>query len=114
MIVGCHQLAQHCPLALAQARRRTAAQGFGHSPPLSLGGMHPVLHRVERDPKAPGQPRRGALTLLVGHQNPLAQIRRIGKRHDTLPQHPNPVQEDAGPAPSFRHAVPKTALMVFR
>ena len=111
MIVGRHQLAQHLTLRRAQTRFWPMAQGFGHAPPLTLGRSHPILYRVKRQPKPSRQYRRRALTMLIGQQHPLAQIRRIGKRHENLHRPLDPAEKDGGHPTSFRHTDRKTALV---
>ena len=111
MIVSRHQLAQHRALRRTQTRFRSVAQGFGHPPPLTLGRSHPILHCVERQPKPSRQYCRRALTMFIGHQHPLTQIRRIGKWHESLHQPLDPAEKDGGRPTSFRHTEQKTALI---
>ena len=96
MIVGRHQLAQHLTRRRVQTRFRPTAQGLGHPPPLTLGRSHPILHRIERQLKPSRQYRRRALTMLIGQQHPLAQIRRTGKRHESLHRPLDPAEKDGG------------------
>jgi hypothetical protein len=99
-------------LGRAQTRFRPMAQRLGHTPPLALGRPHPVFHCIERYPKPPGQRCRRALTVFMGHQHPLTQIRRIGQWHDTLHRPRNPAEKDGRRSTSFRHTDNKPALVL--